>query len=510
MARSRRVSAKDCINWIEDYCLVPEGAHIGRKVVLRPFQRAEMRRIYDNKHGTRRAIISFGRKNGKTTFAACLLLLHLIGPKSKYNSHLYSAAQARKQAALLFDYAAKMVRMNPVLARLIIIRDNAKQLVCPKRGTVYEAMSAEASTAYGLSPVFVVHDELGQVRGPRSELYDALETATGAQENPLSIVISTQAPKDDDLLSMLIDDAQTGGDPHTVCSLYTAPPDDDPFAVETIKKANPAFGDFLSKKEVQSMAEDARRMPAKEASFRNLILNQRVETEGQPFISKDAWFSCAAEPVQFGDLPVWGALDLSTSKDLTALVLIAERAGVWQVRPTFWFPRDGLEERARTEHAPYDVWRLAGHLQTTPGPVIAYDFLAQHIRDVFARYNVQKIAFDDWNFEMLKAAMHRVGIPDAVVADKFVQFRQGFKSMSPALRTLEELVLSKRLAHGGHPVLSMCADNSVVVSDDAGNRKLTKRKSHWHIDGMVALTMAVHTAVAGQAEQRPEYQMFFV
>jgi phage terminase large subunit-like protein len=125
-------------------------------------------------------------------------------------------------------------------------------------------------------------------------LYEALETATGAQSDPLSIIISTQAPSSSDLLSILIDDAIAGHDPRVVVSLYAADIEDDPFAEATIRKANPAFGDFLNAEEVMAMAEDARRMPSRETEFRNLVLNQRVEAES-PFVSRNTWSSCAGE-----------------------------------------------------------------------------------------------------------------------------------------------------------------------------------------------------------------------
>src|SRR5215471_4246906 len=200
---------EEIIGWIETL-RVPEGALVGQPLVLMDWQKREILRIYDNPAGTRRAIISVGRKSGKTTLAACLLLVHLAGPAAIPNSQLYSAAQSRDQAGLLFALAAKIVRMSPALSAAIVCRDGTKQLHCPAKGTLYRALSADASTAYGLSPVFVCHDELGQVRGPRSELYEALETATAGQLAPLSIIISTQAPTDADLLSVLIDDALSG------------------------------------------------------------------------------------------------------------------------------------------------------------------------------------------------------------------------------------------------------------------------------------------------------------
>ena len=269
------VSAADIIEFIETVCFIPEGRLVGKKLELFDWQKDLIRLIYDNPHGTRRAIVSMGRKNAKTTLSACLLLAHLCGPpaKSKPNSQLYSAAQSRDQAGIIFSLAAKMVRLNPALARTVTIQETAKSLICLELGTRYRALSADATTAYGLSPQLVIHDELGQVRGPRSPLYEALETATGAQEDPLSIIISTQAPTDADLFSVLIDDALAGHDPHTVVKLYTAPADLDPFDEATIVLANPALGTFLNTREVLAMAANAKRMPAREAEYRNLILN---------------------------------------------------------------------------------------------------------------------------------------------------------------------------------------------------------------------------------------------
>lgn len=485
------------IRWVETYCRVPEGRDVGKPVKLREWQRAELRRIYDNPAGTRRAIISFGRKNGKTAISAFLLLLHLCGPEARANSQLYSAAQSRDQAAILFSLAAKTVRMSPDLNAVVTIRDTAKQLFCGELGTLYRALSAEASTAYGLSPVFTVHDELGQVRGPRSELYEALETATAAQENPLSIVISTQAPNPNDLLSVLIDDAKTGADPRVVLSIYSAPDDADPFAEETIRLANPAFGDFQNAEEVMAMSEDARRMPSREPEFRNLILNQRVEMLS-PFVSRTVWDLCGDEVAERFDGPVYGGLDLSSVSDLTAKVYISAVGGVWHVKPTFWLPRDGLVEKSRADRVPYDMWFRDGFLRTTPGKTVEYEFVAASLWRDCQEMDVRKIAFDRWNFRHLKPWLLRAGfLAEQLEGDSaiFEQMGQGYQSMSPALRDLESDLLDEKFAHGNHPVLTMCAANAVVTQDPAGNRKLDKAKATGRIDGMVALAMA--RSVAG-------------
>ncbi len=467
---------------------------VGKAVALREWQKIEVRKIYDNPHGTRRAIVSFGRKNGKTALAAFLLLLHTCGPEARPNSQLNSAAQSKEQAAILFKLAAKIVRLSPDLSGVVVIRDTIKELFCPELGTLYKALSAEASTAYGLSPVFIVHDELGQVKGPTSELYDALETAVGAHDDPLSIIISTQAPTDADLLSVLIDDALQGNDPKVVVSLYTAPMDVDPFSVAAMKAANPAFGDFLNAELVKGMAEDARRMPAREAQYRNLVLNQRVEATS-PFVSRSLWQSCGDEPLPFErHTAVYGGLDLSSVNDLTALVLIGRVGDAWQVHPRFWLPAEGLVEKSRKDRVPYDTWEKQGHLLTAPGRSVDYQYVATILREVFDEFDVRKIAFDRWNFRHLKPWLLDAGFSEDEIEAHFEEFGQGFQSMSPALRTLEGDILNGRVAHGNHPVLSMCAANAVVVSDPSGNRKLAKDKSSGRIDGMVALTMAVGVA----------------
>lgn len=467
---------------------------VGQPVKLTKEQKGWIKLIYDSP--TRRFILSMGRKNGKTAFSAFLLLLHLVGPEARANSQLFSAAQSRDQAAVLFKLAAKVVRLNPDLEDAVGIKDSAKVLVCPELGTEYRALSADASTAMGLSPVFVVHDELGQTKGPRSELYEALETASAAQESPLSIIISTQAPTDADLLSVLIDDARKGGDERTKVVVYTADPDLDPFGEAAIRQANPHFDSLMNKAEVFDQAEAARRMPSAEAGYRNLILNQRIDPTSM-FVSRSVWQANGKQPRPLLGRKVFGGLDLSSVSDLTALVLIGEQEGEWDVEPTFWLPEQGLAEKARADRVPYDVWHRQGFLQATPGASISYDFVAQYLRGVFNRYDVEALAFDRHYMKFLRPCLVRAGFSEAEL-ERFVEFGQGMVSMSPALRELETMLLRTEMRHGDHPVLTMCAGNAALEIDAAENRKFTKKKSTGRIDGMVSLAMAVGTARVGR------------
>jgi phage terminase large subunit-like protein len=183
-------------------------------------------------------------------------------------------------------------------------------------------------------------------------------------------------------------------------------------------------------------------------------------------------------------------LDLSEVNDLTALVLVAQHQGKWHVKPTFWLPGEGLLDRSRSDRVPYDLWQSQGYINATPGKSIEYEYVAEHLRGLFDRHVIRKLAFDRWNWRHLKPWLERVGFTEEELG-RFVEFGQGFQSMSPALRDLEGLILNTKLAHGNHPVLTMCAANAVVQTDPAGNRKLSKNKSRGRIDGMVALTMAM-------------------
>ena len=481
--------SKRNIQWLEEHCVIPEGKDVGIPLVLRPWQKKILVQMYDTP--TRRIIISVGRKNAKTALSAMIMLLHLCGPEAKVNSQLYSSALSRDQAAIIYNLASKMVKMSTTLREFVTTRDTLKELYCSEIGTLYKALSADAATQFGLSPVLVIHDELGQVKGPMHPLYEALETATGAQQEPLSIIISTQAATDGDLLSILIDDAKENHDKETKLVLFSADMKADPFSVETVKAANPAFGDFQNAKETMAMAEAARRMPSREAQFRNLVLNQRVEA-ANPFVNQTVWASNGKTPDKNAE--IWfGGLDLSEINDLTAFILVSP-AG--DVDSTFWLPQEGLTEKSRLDRVPYDVWAKNGFLMTTPGKSIQYEYVAKYLYKILQEKNIRKIAFDRWNMRHLRPWLIQAGLSETFIDSRFVDFGQGYQSMSPALRTLETLLLDERLKHGGQPVLTMCAANSVIKMDEAGSRKLDKRKSRGRIDGMVALAMA--TAVMAE------------
>lgn len=491
MTRAARV-----IRFIETYCLTPDGAHVGKPIVLAEFQKQFIRAVYDNPDGTRRAILSVSRKNGKSALIAGLLLCHLVGPEAKQNSQLVSGAMSRDQAALVFGLAAKMVQLSPKLSAIVRIVPSGKRLIGLPLNTEYRALAADGKTAHGLSPVLAILDEIGQVRGPQSDFIDAITTSQGAHDAPLLIAISTQAANDADLLSVWLDDARNSQDPRIVSHVYAAPAGCDLLDESAWAAANPALGVFRSMDDLREQLTQAQRMPSMENSARNLLLNQRVSTVSA-FISPNVWQSCAGQVLPFGDAPVYCGLDLSARCDLTALVIIGKIAGVWHVVPHFWTPEQGLIDRARRDRAPYDVWHRQGYLHSTPGATIDYEFVASDMAAILAGLNVQAIAFDRWRIDLLKKELDKIGSDLPLVAHG-----QGFRDMSVSLDALEGELLNARIAHGGHPVLSMCAANAIVIKDPAGGRKLDKSKATGRIDGLQAMAQAF--GAAAQAIEQSE------
>ena len=478
MTRGERIIA-----FIEKYCRIPEGAQVGQPIVLADFQRRFILEVFDNPAGTRRAYLSVGRKNGKTALIACLLLAHLVGPEAKQNGQLVSGALSRDQAALVFNLASKMVQMSPELSKIIRIVPSGKRLLGLPMNTEYKALAAEGRTAHGLSPFLAILDEMGQVKGPQNDFVDAITTSQGAHEDPLLLVISTQAPTDADLMSIWLDDAERSEDPSIVSHVYAAEDDCDLLDRKAWEAANPALGLFRSEKDVEEQARQAERMPSSENTFRVLTLNQRRNMVAA-FVSPAVWKAGNRKPVDF-DGPVYGGLDLSATTDLTALVLTNRRDGVLSVLPTFWMPQDMVAEASKRDRAPYDVWVKQGLIRTTPGKVIDYAFVARDIGEITAGLDVAKIGFDRWRMDRMKMALDSAGVELPLEP-----FGQGYVSMSPALDALEADLLQEKVRHGGHPVLTMCAANAVALPDPAGNRKLDKSKATGRIDGLVALTMA--------------------
>lgn len=477
--------ADKVIKFITTYLKVPEGSLVGQPIKLAPFQEKFLREVYDNPEGTRTAILSIARKQGKTALTACILLAHLIGPERKANSQIVSGALSRDQAALVFSLAAKMVAMSPELSTLVRVVPSGKRLVATN-GSEFRALAADGARAQGLSPALIILDEAGQIVGPTNPFVEALSTSQGAHESPLMIVISTQAASDADYLSLMIDSSKD--DPHCVCHVHAADDGCDLLDEAQWEKSNPALNYFRSRKDLEEQLKRAQRIPANESSARNLLLNQRI-TQRNLWIPPSLWKE-NDRPVDdrlFETMPVHAGLDLSMRNDLTALVLSVRGAdGTVHQRAHVFAPEVGMRDRALRDRADYEAWARDGRLIAVPGKTIDYDWVAAYMREVTRDMFLASIQFDRWGISHFQHAAVGASLEPA----SWIPVGQGYKDFSPRMKAYETALLKGRIAHGNHPLLNMAVSNAIAVFDPANNLKLDKAQSVLRIDPLVAAVMS--------------------
>ncbi|MGH6897289.1 MAG: terminase large subunit [Geminicoccaceae bacterium] len=480
---SRRLStASRLIAFIESLKLT-SGAHAGKPFRLRAWQKRIIRAIF--RPGVKTALVTLPRGSGKTQLCAGIMLGRLCGPLATPRAELYSAACDRHQAARIYREALAMALADPDLADRIVAREYIKTLTDQETGSVYQALSADSRKGMGLAPDLAIYDELGSA--PDRELYDALDSGLGKKAGSTMIVISTQAPRDDHVMSELVDhgrkvNAGEIADRSFSATIYSAPMDADPWSPKTWRACNPALGDFCDLHDFRRMAAQAKRSPSFETGFRLFRLNQRVSaTTG--VIGKDDWLACAGDAEPAG--PCWCGLDTASVSDLAALVAYWPETGA--IRCWFWTPAETLVEREHSDRAPFTAWARAGLLLTTPGRTIDLRAPVLQLGELIGDYDVRGVAHDRWRVAELRRLVEDLGVPAPLV-----EFGQGYRDMGPALDAWERATLSGyAIRHGGHPILTWCVSNAVIEMDPAGNRKATKAKSTGRIDGLVAMIMAI-------------------
>jgi phage terminase large subunit-like protein len=481
---------------------VPSGVGQGKPFKLEPWQKKFIRDIYEPhvclRRVVRRAILSVARKNGKTALIAAIALAHLVGPEAIVNGEIYSAANDRDQAAIIYKFARQIVELEPELLKEIDIVVSTKTMVAWRTGSIYRAVSSEAGTKHGYLPSVVIYDELAQAKS--RELYDVLDTSFGAREEPLFVTISTQSNDPEHVLSKLIDDGLSGVDPSIVCHLYAAKEDCDLEDEAQWAKANPALGTFRNREDLAAAIRKAKRLPAEEPKVRNLFLNQRVSPTAS-LISRVEWMACAGAVEMVDGEEVYLALDLSSVIDLTAL-MVGSVADPTRVLPFFWKPQDHLEEHANRDFGGgthrYQQWVNAGHLKVCPGKSIDPEAVALFVAELAQRFKVKGLVYDRWRINDLLREFDRIGLQ--AYEDKgtekrggdglrIVPWGQGYKDMGPAIDALEYAIIERKLIHPSNPILNWNMANAVATMDPAGNRKLDKDKARFRIDGAVALAM---------------------
>ena len=477
-----------------------KGRWRGQAFDLLPWQETIIRDVFGTvkEDGFRQyntAYVEIPKKNGKSELAAGVALYMTCGD-NEWGAEVYGCASDRQQASIVFDVAVDMVEQCPALKKRIKPVMSVKRLVYKPTNSFYQVLSAEAYTKHGLNVHAVIFDELHSQ--PNRELFDVMTKGSGdARTQPLFFLITTagtdrhsvcfeQHQKAEDIL------CGRKADPTFYPVIYGAEDDADWTSEEVWYRANPSLGHTIDIGKVRNACLSARDNPAEENIFRKLRLNQWVK-QSTRWMQMEKWDACAF-PVDEGELlgrECYGGLDLSSSIDITAFVLVfppRDDSERYVLLPFFWIPEENMARRVRRDHVPYDVWEKQGFLETTEGDVIHYGFIESFIEDLGKRFHIKEIAFDRWGAVQMVQNLEGLGFT-------VVPFGQGFKDMSPPSKRLMELVLERNVAHGGHPVLRWMMDNIFVRTDPAGNIKPDKEKSTEKIDGAVAAVMALDRAV---------------
>ena len=432
----------------------------------------------------RNGLILIPRKNGKTTLCAGLCLYELIfGEES---GEIIACANNREQAKVIFNAASDFISKSKILSKRVKVYKNS--IYNPKNRSTFKVISREANTALGMNCSMVIFDEL--LGAPDDALYNSLVTSMGARKQPLMLSISTAGFSKASFLYQLVEHGERVNsgiikDDTFYAKIYGLKDEDDWTKEETWKKCNPSLGHTISMDFFRTEFNRAKEFPRFELAFKTLYLNAWIDHE-KSWIGDTQWMKCGKhiDMSEFKGLKCYAGLDLSSTTDLTALVLCFYKDDKYHLFAHAFCPEDGIKLRSRKDKVPYELWAQQKHLTPTDGNATDYEYVLKHLTDLSKDYNIESIAVDRWNSTYLTNKLMEAGF-------NVIAFGQGFSSMSSPTKAMERCVLNESIVHDNNPIFRWCMSNVILKMDPAGNIKPDKAKSRERIDIVVAALMAL-------------------
>jgi len=489
--------AEMAVLFIENCCVHPKGSLTGKPFILEPWQKKE---VIEPLFGWRDAgtdlrkfttlFLSVPRKNGKTVLCAAIGLYLLVVEQAGTVPEIVSLATDEQQARIVFSMAATIVSKSPILQEEIkVLHDRLRSVREP--ASFFKPINREGGGKHGLSPSGAICDEVAQYQPAiGAKLLESIETGFAERENPLAMYISTCGSNYASNLfapywqyAKGVISGKVKDDNYLPC-IYGANEDDDWTDPKVWAKANPNLGISVRSDFIKKQAEKAMQIPTFRSSFQTYHLNMWVKTDKQ-WLNLNVWDKGNAPPAIDSTRRCWGGLDASSTNDLTSFVLVFEPddEGVVDVLPWFWVPRDTFLNSPYAKF--YEAWTFDSFIEPIQGAVIDLEFPRMCINSCAYKYNLQSVGLDRWGSSQLVSKLNDY---DGIIT---VGIGMGFASMSSAVSYAERLIYSKKIRHGGHPVLRWCLDNTVISLDPAGNKKPDKSKSSGKIDGTIALLLAL-------------------
>ena len=501
--------ADRAVTFIENLCHT-KGKWAGTPFWLLPWQEQLIRDIFgivkpDGNRQFRTAFVEICKKVGKSELAAAVAL-YLLYADNEPSAEVYGAAADRQQASIVFDVAKQMVEMSPALMKRSKLMGATKRIVNYSNAGYYQVLSAEVGGKHGFSVSGLVFDEIHTQ--PNRQLYDVLtKGSSDARQNPLHFIITT-AGNDRHSIAFELHtkavDILEGRrvDPTFYPVVYGLKDDEDWEDEANWYKVNPSLGYTVDIERLRDACREAKQNPADEITFKWLRCNMWVSSTVAWI--PDAIYMRGNEPIDMDALAgrdCYAGLDLSSTGDITALVLIfppRDEEEKYVLLPYFWIPEETIPRRVKANSVPYDIWEKQGYIMSTEGNVIHYDFIEKFIMDLSEKYHILEIAVDRWNATQMIQNLEGEGFT-------IVPFGQGFSSMSAPTKEFYRLLMEGRIIHGGNPVLRWMAGNVVIDTDPAGNIKVTKAKSKEKIDGIVAAIMALDRCIRQEGQSGSVY-----
>lgn len=453
------------------------------------------------------------------SFLTSALSLYLLIADGEPGAQIYSAATKEQQATIVWRGAMEMAEQSKDLSRFLTIHGKKKKtggtIFCDRTHSFFRPLGSDSQTQDGLNPHAQVIDELHAHQDHR--VWNVLTTAMGARRQPINLVITTAGTYDKESIGWkqheygqnILDGAFE--DDTFFAIICAIDEEDDPLDPENWGKANPNLGISVKVADMQQQAVAARRQPTFYNDFLRLRLNRWTQQvtrwlsvekwrECQPLTAEQALELRAVREEALAKKRCWGGLDLSQRLDLTAFVLaFPGEDDVVDLLCRFWLPEARVEAEEKDGRKHYAQWVREGWIRTTPGDVIDYAFIRREVNELAAKYAIQEIAYDPHDAQQVATEL---GEQDGLT---MVEFRQGFISMNEPSKAFETRVMSKKVRHGGDPVLAFAVGNAVVRRDSAGNIKPDKERAKNKIDPVVAAIMADSRAKLGQSQIGSSY-----